>query len=136
MVDLSNSMYIAGSGLQAQGERMKIIAQNIANVDSVSQNADEDPYARKVIAFKNVLDKELQAEMVKVHKVGTDEAPFGKRYEPGHPAADAEGYVKYPNVNVMVEMMDMREAQRSYEANVQMIDVTKQMMTNTLSILR
>lgn len=136
MVDLSNSLFIASAGMRAQGERMKTIAQNIANVDSVAQEPGGDPYQRKVIAFENVLNRQLQADMVQIRKVGVDDAPFEKKYEPHHPAADESGYVLYPNVNVMVEMMDMREAQRSYEANVQVVDVSKQMMLNTLNILR
>ncbi|MCA9052163.1 MAG: flagellar basal body rod protein FlgC [Planctomycetaceae bacterium] len=136
MVDLMNSMYIASSGIQAQGERMKVIAQNIANVDSVAQSPGGKPYQRKVISFQNVLNKELEADTVQVKKVDTDESPYEKKYEPHHPAADQNGYVLYPNVNVMVEMTDMKEAQRSYEANIKVVDMSKQMMLKTLDILR
>ncbi|MBI1275810.1 flagellar basal body rod protein FlgC [bacterium] len=136
MVDLINSLHISSSGMKAQSERMKIISQNIANADDTASTPGGKPYQRKVISFRNALDKELGTETVRVHKVGVDKSEFEKKYDPSHPAADAQGYVLYPNVNVMVEMGDMKEAERTYDANVQAVEVAKSMMQNTLGVLR
>ncbi|MCC7259824.1 MAG: flagellar basal body rod protein FlgC [Alphaproteobacteria bacterium] len=136
MTDLMTAIAIAGSGMTAQSERLKIVAQNVANVDSTAQIPGGDPYRRKTISFKNVLNKQLGARTVRASKIGTDPSPFEMKYDPGHPAADLDGYVKLPNVNIMIEMMDMREAQRSYEANLNVIDVSKQMVFSTLSLLK
>lgn len=135
-MELYDSMYISASGMRAQGERLRVIAENIANAESVGETPGKDPYRRKVIAFKNFLDRDLQAEMVKVSKITTDPSDFRKRYEPGHPAADAEGYVSYPNINSLVEMTDMREAQRSYEANLKVIETSRAMLTRAIDLLR
>lgn len=135
-MDLVNSLHIAGSGMFAQGSRMKVIAQNIANVDSTSDVPGGAPYRRKVIAFKDKLDRELGIEKVDVYRIGEDDSDFEMKFDPSHPAANEEGYVLLPNVNVMIEMMDMREAQRSYEANINVVDVTKKMLFSTLGILR
>lgn len=136
MSDLKTAMNTAGSGLAAQGKRISIIAENIANSDSTGATPGSEPYRRKTISFKNMLDKELGAEVVKVDKIGTDKSDFIKEYRPGHPAADEQGYVLMPNVNTMVEAADMREAQRSYEANLATIEVTKSMLSRTLELLR
>lgn len=135
-MELYDSMYISASGMRAQGDRLRVIAENIANAESVGETDGKDPYRRKVIAFKNFLDRDLQAEMVKVAKVSTDPSEFRKRYEPSHPAADAEGYVNYPNVNTLVEMTDMREAQRSYEANLKVIETSRAMLARAIDLLR
>lgn len=135
-MELFDSMFISASGMRAQGERLRVIAENIANAESVGETEGEDPYRRKVIAFKNYLDRDLQADLVKVSKIGTDPSDFRKRYEPGHPAADANGYVSYPNINALVEMTDMREAQRSYEANLKVIETSRSMLSRTIDILR
>lgn len=135
-MELYDSMFISASGMRAQGERLRVIAENIANAESVGEVAGKDPYRRKVIAFKNFLDRDMQAEMVKVAKVGTDPSEFRKRYEPGHPAADEAGYVSYPNVNSLIEMTDMREAQRSYEANLKVIETSRAMLSRAIDILR
>lgn len=134
--DLKNSIAVAGSGLQAQSARIKIVAQNIANSDATATSPGEDPYRRKTISFKNVLDKEIGAEKVVVSKIGVSKGEFEKIYDPAHPAADKDGYVKKANVNRNVEMMDLREAQRTYEANLSVIEVTKAMLTRTLDIMR
>jgi flagellar basal-body rod protein FlgC len=135
-MELYDSMFISASGMRAQGERLRVIAENIANAESVGEVAGKDPYRRKVIAFKNYLDRDMQADMVKVAKVGTDPSEFRKRYEPGHPAADEAGYVSYPNVNSLIEMTDMREAQRSYEANLKVIETSRAMLSRAIDILR
>ena len=135
-MELYDSMYISASGMRAQGDRLRVIAENIANAESVGETDGKDPYRRKVIAFKNFLDRDLQADLVKVAKVSTDPSEFRKRYEPGHPAADADGYVSYPNVNPLVEMTDMREAQRSYEANLKVIETSRAMLARAIDLLR
>jgi len=135
-MELYDSMYISASGMRAQGDRLRVIAENIANAESVGETDGKDPYRRKVIAFKNFLDRDLQADLVKVAKVSTDPSEFRKRYEPGHPAADADGYVSYPNVNTLVEMTDMREAQRSYEANLKVIETSRAMLARAIDLLR
>ncbi len=136
MGDLKSTMYIAGAGMRVQGERLKVVAENIANADSVAATADDNPYRRKTIHFKNILDKELGVNLVKVDKIGVDSSEFGKKYDPGHPAADSGGYVSTTNVQTMVESMDMKQAQRSYEANLAVIEMTKGMVTRTLDLLR
>lgn len=134
--DLVKSLYIAASGMRAQSDRLRIVSQNIANAESVGTRPGEDPYRRKVLSFKNVMDREMEAQLVKVGKHGYDTSPFPKRYDPSHPAADKDGYVEYPNVNSMVEMMDMREARRGYEANLNVIEASKSMISQTINMLR
>ncbi|MBK8908823.1 MAG: flagellar basal body rod protein FlgC, partial [Rhodospirillales bacterium] len=112
------------------------IAENIANADSVATTPGGDPYRRKVVTFKNEVDRASGLDVVAVDRVRTDPTAFGKRYQPGHPAADADGYILTPNVNSLIEMMDMREAQRSYEANLNMIKTSKRMLTEAIDILR
>ncbi len=136
MVDLVNSMFIAASGMKAQSDRLRIVAQNVANVDSTGETPGSAPYRRKVVTFKNELDREVDADLVKVSKYGYDKSNFPKKYDPGHPAADAEGYVLMPNVNPMLEMVDMREARRAYEANINMVEVSKSMLMQTVNMLR
>ena len=134
--DFARSMTIATSGLRAQAGRMRVISENIANADSTSQSAGGDPYRRKVPTFSSALDRTLDAKVVALGKVTTDPSAFRTRYEPNNPAADAAGNVKYPNVNSMVEMTDMRDAQRSYEANLNIISATRRMIQRTLDILK
>jgi flagellar basal-body rod protein FlgC len=135
-VDFLKTMTIAASGLRAQAGRMRIISENIANADSTPSSPGADPYRRKVPTFKTELDRNLEARVVGLGKVGTDSSDFRLKYEPGHPQADANGNVKYPNVNSLVEMTDMREAQRSYEANINVIGATRRMLQRTLDILK
>ena len=135
-MDLMKSIKISAAGMKAQGVRLKVIAENLANADSISPTAGGDPYRRKVVTFQNVLDRKLGADMVKVKNVGTDKSAFREKYDATSPAADANGYVKLPNVNPLVELMDMREAQRSYEANLRIVDVSKNMLTRTIDLLR
>jgi flagellar basal-body rod protein FlgC len=135
-VDFLKTMTIAASGLRAQAGRMRIISENIANADSTPASPGADPYRRKVPTFAAELDRSIDAKVVSMGRVGTDSSDFRLKYEPGHPAADANGNVKYPNVNALVEQTDMREAQRSYEANVNVISATRRMLARTLDILK
>jgi len=130
------SIDIAASGMAVQTERLKVIAQNIANSDSVATTPGGLPYQRKTISFKSVLDKKLGLEKVVVDKVGKDSTDFGKKFDPSNPAADEAGYVLTPNVNTMIEMTDMREARNSYQANLSVIEMSKSMIQRTLELLR
>ena len=134
--DFTRSMGIATSGLRAQAGRMRVISENIANADSTAQTAGGDPYRRKVPTFVNQLDRVLDAKTVSLGSIKRDQSDFRTKYEPSNPAADANGYVKYPNVNPLVEMTDMRDAQRSYEANLNIISATRRMIQRTLDILK
>lgn len=136
MGDFINSLKISASGLHAQSARMRVIAENIANADSAGKTADEEPYRRKIPTFKAIYDKELGGTTVKIGRMAFDQSDFDSRYEPGHPAADTNGYVRYPNINPLIEAMDMREAQRTYEANLNVVSTTRQMVGRTLDILR
>ena len=135
-MDFLKTMSIAASGLRAQAGRMRIISENIANADSTPSTPGANPYRRKVPVFTSEFDRALDARMVELGKVRTDNSEFRLKYEPGHPAADSNGNVKYPNVNPLVEMTDMREAQRSYEANVNVISATRRMIQRTIDILK
>ena len=135
-MQLSDSLSIAASGMKAQGDRLRVVAENIANADSTGKSPNEDPYRRKLVVFKNALDKELGVSTVKISDRTFDKSDFRLKYDPTHPAADEKGYVKYPNVNSIVEMMDMREARRGYEANLNIIEISKSMLTRTLDLLR
>ena len=135
-MDFLKSMSIAASGLRAQAGRMRVIAENIANADSTPSKAGADPYRRKLVTFRSELDRDLEARTIGLGRVRTDATDFRLKYEPGHPAADATGNVKYPNVNPLVEMTDMREAQRSYEANINIIGATRRMIQRTIDILK
>jgi flagellar basal-body rod protein FlgC len=135
-MDLMKSIQVAVSGLKAQSGRMRVISENIANADSVPQNPNADPYRRKVATFQRRFDRELDAETVRLGKIARDQKPFQTRLEPGHPAADRNGYVKIPNVSSTIESMDLREAQRSYEANLNVVTSTRRMIQRTLEILR
>ena len=130
-MDLIKSIKISTAGMRVQGTRLRVISENIANADSLPDGPGDLPYRRKQVSFKNVLDRTLDAQRVKV-----DKTDFDKKFDPQHPAADENGYVEVPNVNPLVEMMDMREAQRSYEANLSIIQVSKSMLTRTIDMLR
>lgn len=135
-MDLMESLMISAAGMRAQGQRLRVVAENLANADSVSEVPGGDPYRRKTISFKNQLDRELGMETVQVSKVGADPSDFRMKYDPGNPAADTKGYVKLPNVNSLIEMSDMREAQRSYEANLRAIEVARSMLQRTIDLIR
>lgn len=136
MDDLFKTFQISGSGMRVQGARLRVISQNIANADSLAQDPNGKPYRRQSITFRNELDRNLGLETVRVHKIKPDMSDFGKRYEPNHPAADADGYVLTPNVNTLTEITDMREAQRSYEANLNLIKSSRSMLMSTIEVLR
>jgi flagellar basal-body rod protein FlgC len=135
-MDLAKTLRISAAGLEAQGTRMRTISENIANADSLASEPGGQPYRRKMVTFKNVLDKQAGADMVKADKVISDKSEFQKRYDPSHPAADGDGYVMTPNVNSLIEVMDLRQAQRSYEANLNVIETSKTMLLRTIDLLR
>lgn len=135
-MDVRDSLVIAASGMKVQSDRLRIVSQNIANADSVGDKPGATPYRRKTISFKNVLDREMGVEKVAVNKYDVDRSDFIKKYDPTHPAADNEGYVLRPNVNTMIEMVDMREAQRGYEANLNVVEVSKSMLQQTIGLLK
>jgi flagellar basal-body rod protein FlgC len=135
-MDFLKSMGIAASGLRAQAGRMRVISENIANADSTASAAGGDPYRRKIPTFTSEVDRALDARVLKMGRVSQDQSQFKFKYDPSHPAADANGNVKFPNVNSLVEMTDLREAQRSYEANLNIVTATRRMIQRTLDILR
>ena len=135
--DMFTALSVSASGMRAQSTRVRVLSENMANADSTGKTPGADPYRRQTITFKNELDRATGAEMVEVSKIGEDKKnPFQLKYQPDHPAANADGYVKTPNINTIVEMMDMREAQRSYEANLGMIEQSRSMMMQTIDLLR
>lgn len=136
MDELTKSGKIAISGMKVQSERLRVISENLANVDSTAQTPEGLPYRRKVVSFKSELDRSNGVTTVKVDKVRTDSSDFQRRYDPKHPAADREGYVLTPNVNPLIEMMDMREAQRSYQANMDVVTTSRTLLSRTVDMLR
>ena len=122
--------------MKVQGTRLRVISENLANADSLPTGPGKSPYRRKNIQFQNVLDRELGLNLVKVKKIGVDKSEFNRRFDPAHPAADEKGYVQTPNVKTLIEVMDMREAQRSYEANLTAIRTARSMMRRTIDLLR
>ena len=135
-MDISKAIAISASGMDAQTARLRVIAENLANQDSTGSSPGAEPYRRKTITFEDRLDKELGVDTVKVRNVGIDKSDLPKKYDPSHPAADAQGYVRTPNVNSFVEIMDMREAQRGYSANLNVMEVTRTMLTRTIELLK
>ena len=135
-MDFLSTLKIAASGLRAQSGRMRVIAENLANADSTATTPQGEPYRRRVPTFVSELNREIGAQVVRPGRILTDRSDFKSRYEPGHPAADAKGYVKTPNVNPLIESMDMREAQRSYEANLGLIEQARSMILRTIDLLR
>lgn len=135
--DLLSAIGVSAGGMRAQGERVRVVSENVANAETTGTTPGADPYRRQTITFKNVLDRETGAYMVEVDRIGVDQkTPFEMKYIPDHPAADENGYVKMPNVNTMMEMMDVREAQRSYEANLGLIEQSRAMISRTIELLR
>lgn len=135
-MDLQRSIAISASGLKAQSLRMRVIAENLANQDTLAAAPGEEPYRRKVVTFKDELDRKTGASSVKVGKVTVDRSDFQKVYMPSHPGADAQGYVLKPNVNGIIEATDMKEAQRSYEANLNVVEAAKSLTMRTIDLLR
>lgn len=138
-MDLDHALRVSAAGLQAQSTRLRVVAENLANRDSTGSSPGADPYRRKTVTFGAHVERGLVGggvSTVKVSRVGTAPGAFTEAYDPAHPAADARGYVKRPNVDSLVEIMDMREAQRSYSANVSVLEVTRGMLTRIIETLR
>lgn len=135
-MEFSKSLTVAAAGLKAQAGRMRIIAENIANADSAPPSAGAQPYRRKIPTFTSHLDDATGARLVEAGRVRRDPSAFRTKFEPGNPAANARGEVQMPNVNALIENMDLREAQRSYEANLNMVTSTRKMLAQTLAILK
>lgn len=133
---LLSSIKTSASGLEAQSFRLRTVAENLANAQSTGSTPGADPYRRKMVTFGAEMDRLSGAQLVKVKTVRADTRPFQLEFDPGNPAADAKGYVKRPNVNMIVEMADMREASRSYESNLQAIKQAKEMINMTIDLLR
>ncbi|MCZ8146512.1 MAG: flagellar basal body rod protein FlgC [Roseomonas sp.] len=135
-MDLDRALRISAAGMAAQSTRLRVVAENLANRDSTGEAPGADPYRRRTVSFANRLDRAMGAEMVAVSRIAEAPGAFPTRYEPSHPAADARGYVKTPNVDSLVEVMDMREAQRSYSANLSVLETTRAMLTRAIEALR
>jgi flagellar basal-body rod protein FlgC len=135
-MDLDRALRISAAGMAAQSARLRVVAENLANRDSTGEAPGADPYRRRTISFANRLDRALGVETVGVARIGTAQGEFPTRFEPSHPAADERGYVKTPNVDSLVEVMDMREAQRSYSANLSVLETTRAMLTRVIEALR
>jgi len=135
-MDLYKAMTAASAGMRAQGTRLKVVAENLANANTTAETPGDMPYRRKVVTFQNMLDRQAGVDTVRVSKVDVDKSDFQRKFDPTHPSADSEGYVLMPNVNTLVEAMDMREAQRSYEANLSVIESTRMMLNRTVELLR
>ena len=135
-MDFFSALQIAAYGMRAQSGRMRLIAENLANADSTSASANGEPFRRRIATFSSEFDRELNATVVRLGAPVPDQADFRLQYDPGNPAADAQGYVRLPNVNALVEMMDMRDAQRSYEANLQVMEGARSMLVRTIDLLR
>jgi len=136
MDPLSTALKVAATGLTAQSERLRVVSENLANAQSTGNAPGADPYQRKTVSFAAEVDRSSGAAMVDVADVGRDQTEFPVEYLPGHEAADAAGYVKMPNVNPLVEMADMREANRSYEANLQVIKQARELINMTIDLMR
>ncbi len=135
-MSLEASFKVAASGMRAQAVRLRVVAENLANAEATAATPGGNPYRRKLVVFENLLDRESGTVLPKAVRLLRDQAPFRLRYEPGHPAADDRGFVKYPNVNPLIELMDMREAQRSYEANLNLLATARGLLLRTLDLLR
>ena len=135
-MDLTQALTISARGMDAQTERLRVIAENLANEDSTGSTPGATPYRRKVVEFQNVLDRSLGAESVQVKAVVGDQTPFPQKYDPSSPAANKAGYVSTPNVNSFVEMMDMREAERSYSANLNVMQTSRSMLSRVIDLLK
>jgi flagellar basal-body rod protein FlgC len=135
-MDISKALAISARGMDAQGTRLRIIAENLANADTTGSTPGADAYRRKTITFEDRMDSALGEETVRVKSVDKDNGDLPLKFDPSHPAANADGYVKMPNVNSFTELMDMREAERSYSANLNVMQVTRGMLTRTIEMLK
>jgi len=133
---LQATLRIAGSGLEAQSVRLRVISENIANAQSTGNAPGANPYTRQTVSFDSVLDRSLGAPLVRIKTIGLDDSPFKVEHDPGNPAADAGGFVKLPNVDVLTELADMREANRTYEANLQVAKQSAELLGQTVSLLK
>ena len=133
---LQTSLLIAASGLQAQSTRLRVVSENIANAQSTAAVAGGDPYARQTVSFESTLDRASGANLVEIKSIGVDSTPFKLEHDPGNPAADANGLVKMPNVDMLIELADMREANRSYEANLQVAKQSAEMLSTTIALMK
>lgn len=136
MDPLMTSLKVAASGLGAQSQRLRVVSENLANAQSTGNYPNADPYQRKTISFASELDRQTGAQLVEIAAINNDKSAFPTEFQPGHEAADENGYVKLPNVNVLVEMADMREANRSYEANLQVIKQARDLISMTIELMR
>lgn len=135
-MDINKALALSARGMAVQTARLRTVAENLANQDTTGSTPGAEPYRRKVISFENRLDRELGADAVRVKSISTDKGALPQRFDPSHPAADDKGYVRTPNVNSFIEVMDMREAQRGYSANLNVMDVTRSMLSRTLELLK
>ncbi len=135
-MDISSALDVSSAGMSVQTSRLRVIAENLANQDTTGSSPGADPYRRKTVTFAQTLDPSIGTPTVSVKKIGADMSDFTLKYDPSHPAANAQGYVKMPNVNSFVELMDMREAERSYSANLNVMQVTRSMLTRTIDLLK
>lgn len=133
---LQTSLLIAASGLQAQSTRLRVVSENIANAQSTAAVAGGDPYARKTVSFESTLDRASGVNLVQIKSIGVDSTPFKLEHDPGNPGADANGLVKMPNVDMLIELADMREANRSYEANLQVAKQSAEMLSTTIALMK
>ncbi len=135
-MDLDSALRVSAAGMAAQSTRLRVVAENLANRDSTGNAPGAEPYRRKTVSFGQRLERATGVETVRVSRVGRDATAFPERFEPSHPAADARGYVRTPNIDSLIEVMDMREAQRSYNANLSVLETTRGMLTRTIEALR
>ena len=135
-MDIAKALSISARGMDAQTARLRVIAENLANQDTTGSTPGANGYRRKTVTFENQFDRALGEHTVRVRRVGTDDSALPQRFDPSHPAADADGYVKMPNVNTFIEVMDMREAQRTYSANLNVLEVTRSMLMRTIELLK
>lgn len=137
MIDpIEAAIDVATSGLEAHSTRMRVISENLANAESTASTPGANPYTRKTVTFEDEMDQASGADLVKVKAIGLDRSPYRVEYDPGNPAADANGFVKLPNVNLITEMADMREANRSYSANIQVVKQARELFTMTVDLMR
>ena len=135
-MNFSDTIGISAAGMQVQAKRLQVAAENLANVETTGSTPGSDPYRRKTITFKEMLDRSTGTSSVDVREIGEDQSDFETHYDPGHPAADAKGMVKMPNVDTMTEILDTHEAQHSYEANLNTMQITRAMLTRTINLMK
>jgi flagellar basal-body rod protein FlgC len=135
-MDLDRALSVSAAGMAAQGTRLRVVAENVANSHTTGQSPGADPYRRRTVTFANQLDRATGVPTVQASRIGRAPGEFPQTYDPSHPAADARGYVRMPNVDILVEMMDMREAQDSYGANLSVLETTRAMLQRVIDTLK